>query len=265
MALSSIDGVIQRRLLVNFRAHPDVVSRLLPAPFEPRLVQGWGMVGICLIALDQVRPGNVPGMFGVRAENAAHRVAVEWQEGSLRRQGVFIPRRDTSSSLVQRLGGKLFPGAHHRGVFSVDEAAGLLTIKLRSADGETDCLVKGRTISGFPGGSVFASLEEASCFFEVGTIGYSPAAACNRIDALELSTAWWRVQPFEVSQVKSAFFDNPRLFPPASIAFDSALIMRDVPCRWTSRHEDQVSRPWAAGSSARPAATGPINAPSASS
>jgi hypothetical protein len=37
----TLEAVIGRRLLVNFRTAPDVLAALLPAPFEPRLIGGW--------------------------------------------------------------------------------------------------------------------------------------------------------------------------------------------------------------------------------
>src|SRR5438309_5422257 len=96
----SIEAVIRRRLLVNFRVRPDVLAQTLPSPFEARLVHGWGMAGICLIGLGKLRPSGVPGVLGMRTENAAHRIAVEWDDHSGRRQGVYIPRRDTDSGVV---------------------------------------------------------------------------------------------------------------------------------------------------------------------
>src|SRR5262249_61863595 len=77
MRLPSIRGVIDRRILVNYRVAPDVLARLLPAPFRPRLVHGFGMVGICLIRLREVRPALLPAWLGIASENAAHRAAVE--------------------------------------------------------------------------------------------------------------------------------------------------------------------------------------------
>ena len=49
MKLPKIQGVIRRRLLVNFRARPEVVADFLPDPFEPKLHDGWSILGICLI------------------------------------------------------------------------------------------------------------------------------------------------------------------------------------------------------------------------
>jgi hypothetical protein len=57
------------------------------------------MAGICLIRLEQMRPRFAPPVVGLTSENAAHRIAVEWDEHGTRREGVYIPRRDTSSRL----------------------------------------------------------------------------------------------------------------------------------------------------------------------
>ena len=42
-----IQGVIERRILVNYRVDPAVLAAQLPAPFRPQLVDGWAMAGIC--------------------------------------------------------------------------------------------------------------------------------------------------------------------------------------------------------------------------
>src|SRR5438874_9916505 len=119
--LFSVEAVIRRRLLVNFRVRPDILAQTLPSPFEPRLVRGWSMAGICLIGLGNLRPGGFPPVFGLRTENAAHRIAVEWNDETGRRQGVYIPRRETSSRFVQALGGRFFPGVYRRGSFSINQ------------------------------------------------------------------------------------------------------------------------------------------------
>jgi hypothetical protein len=51
----------------------------------------------------------MPKMIGLNSENAAHRVAVLWDEGGARREGVFISRRDTDSKLNLLLGDASFP------------------------------------------------------------------------------------------------------------------------------------------------------------
>ncbi len=232
--LFSVEAVIRRRLLVNFRVRPDILAQTLPSPFEPRLVRGWGMAGICLIGLGNLRPGGVPSVLGLRTENAAHRIAVEWDGETGRRQGVYIPRRDTNSGLVRVLGGRFFPGVYRPGTFTIDEDEGSVSVRVNSADGQTNAFVRGRVSDRLAEGSIFESLEEASRFFEVGSLGFSPSSDRNHLDGLELVSKWWKAQSLQVETLESAFFGNAEVFPAGSIAFDCALIMRGIPCRWES-------------------------------
>ena len=138
MRIPVIKGTIKRRLLVNFRAVPEVVQRILPAPFQPKLHDDHAIVGVCLIRLENIRPAGVPEIMGVSSENAAHRIAVEWndQEG-VPREGVFIPRRDTGSFLNLIAGGRLFPGEHNSARFEVEDDGRKIDFKMESDDGQT--------------------------------------------------------------------------------------------------------------------------------
>ncbi len=50
--LPMIQGVIARRILLNFRADAEVVQRLLPAPLQVDQQNGHAIVGVCLIRLE---------------------------------------------------------------------------------------------------------------------------------------------------------------------------------------------------------------------
>jgi hypothetical protein len=77
------------------------MKRALPAPFRPKLHRGYAIAGICLIRLERIRPVVFPSFCGISSENAAHRMAVLWDEPSGgSREGVFIPRRDTDSGTL---------------------------------------------------------------------------------------------------------------------------------------------------------------------
>jgi len=80
MRLPVIQGTIRRRILANFRVHPEVIQRELPSRFRPKLQNGFAVAGICLIRLEHVRPRLTPEIVGLSSENAAHRVAVLWEE-----------------------------------------------------------------------------------------------------------------------------------------------------------------------------------------
>lgn len=236
MRIPTIRGIIDRRILVNFRVDADVLGQILPKPFRPQLVDGnCGMAGVCLIRLKQVRPPFLPAFLGISSENAAHRIAVQWEQDGQLHHGVYIPRRDTSSRLAALVGGRLFPGVHHHARFDVEEHDGYYRVALDSDDGDTHLTVAGRIAAELPPSSVFRTLSQASTFFERGSLGYSSTKNTGEFDGLELRTFDWRVQPLAVETVESSFFDDTQLFPSGSVAFDCALLMQEVEHQWHKR------------------------------
>lgn len=233
MRIPVITGIIRRRLLVNFRADQAAVRRILPHPFRPKLHRGHAIVGICLIRLERIRPSGMPGLLGVSSENAAHRVAVEWTdpEGA-QREGVFIPRRDTSSLLNRLVGGRLFPGEHHLAKFVVSDSGSHVELAMRSLDASVSLSIIGDDAESLPASSCFGSLAEASSFFEGGGLGYSATRDGNRLDGLFLRTLEWRVRAMALAEVRSSYFSDESRFPKGSVVFDHALIMRDLAHEW---------------------------------
>jgi len=51
MQIPRIKGIIERRILINYQIDHDVLASYLPKPFKPKLVNGKGIAGICLIRL----------------------------------------------------------------------------------------------------------------------------------------------------------------------------------------------------------------------
>jgi hypothetical protein len=233
MRLPVIHGLIRRRLLVNFRVDAAVMSRFLPHPFRPKLHRGCAIAGICLIRLEEVRPGWLPRPFGISSENAAHRIAVLWDDPSGEpREGVFIPRRDTGSWLNHFAGGRIFPGEHHLADFDVTDDSSHVAMSIRSRDGCMAVQLGAHENDLFPESSCFASLAESSAYFESGSIGYSVTRDCCRLDGIRLQTDGWQVRPLAVDHVESSFFGNESAFPAGSVTFDHALIMRDLTHQW---------------------------------
>jgi hypothetical protein len=230
--LPQIAGEIERRLLVNYQVDPAALEGLLPAPFRPQLVEGAAVAGICLIRLGKIRPRWAPKPFGLTSENAAHRVAVEWDDDAGLRSGVFIPRRDTASLLTVLLGGRLFPGAHHHAKFKVVETHESLEVAFTSNDGDVTVDVEVRVERDLEGSRLFANVNEASKFFERGAVGFSPGRDGSRLESVQLSTHAWRVEPCRVLRAQSTFFEDATRFPPGAVRLDSALVMRKVPVIW---------------------------------
>jgi hypothetical protein len=190
------------------------------------------MVGICLIRLKKVRPTFLPSWLGISSENAAHRMAVEWDDNGAIREGVYVRRRDTNSWLNSLAGGRLFPGIHHHAKFTVEEKPDRCFVALRSDDGVTSMSVRGRRTDKLPASSVFGSLQEASAFFQAGSLGYSATPDASRFQGLELRCLNWQVEPLKIEEVRSSFFEDESLFPKGSIEFDCALLMRGITHEW---------------------------------
>ncbi|MEM0996766.1 MAG: DUF2071 domain-containing protein [Bacteroidota bacterium] len=232
MKIPRIKGKIDRRILINYQVDPEVLEQYLPAPFKPKLVKGQGVAGICLIRLKEIRPKGLPRQIGISSENGAHRIAVEWMEDGELKEGVYIPRRDTSSRLNSWAGGTVFPGVHHHAEFSVREAAGNYQVAFVSED-QTSLSIEARESDQWNEASVFENLECASAFFENGAVGYSPDK--GDFEGLELRVHEWRVSLLEVEKVHSSFFENEAIFPSGSVRFDNALLMKNIDHEWIGR------------------------------
>ena len=231
MKIPTIHGYINRRILINFTADPKSVEKIIPFPFRPKIYKDKAIVGICLIRLKNIKPKGFPDFIGVNSENGAHRLAVEWDENGETKSGVYIPRRDTSLKLNEFVGGRLFPGKHYLAKFNVQETNGNYHIDFKSSD-DTVTSIDATETKFFNENSIFKTLENASDFFENGDLGYSPNK--DKFDGLRLKAYKWEVQPLEVSNVKSSFFENEEIFPKGSVTFDNALLMTNIEHEWKS-------------------------------
>ncbi len=234
MKIPTLQGVIKRRILVNYRAEPNVIQKILPKGFRPKLHDGRAIVGICLIRLEHIRPKFTPEFVGINSENAAHRIAVLWEENGETREGVFIPRRDTNSFINATVGGALFPGEHHKADFTIEDANNEIAFAMQSKDKTVSVELKGKVSENLPDNSIFSSLTEASNFFETGSLGYSVTNDAQHLDGIILQTKEWKVDALELDFVRSSYYADESIFPKDSIEFDHALIMQNIVHEWHS-------------------------------
>jgi len=133
MRLPAIQGIIDRRILVNYRVDPSVAAGLLPAPFRPKLVNGYAMAGICLIRLKQVRPAwmrcplalvrrmpLIASRWNGIATDAARKASL-FRAGTAAARLNALPRRAAACA-----------GEHHHAHFEVDERNDGLHVKFQS-------------------------------------------------------------------------------------------------------------------------------------
>lgn len=226
MRAPAIRATIERRILVNYRVEPAALGDLLPPPFRPVLVDGFAIAGVCLIRLGDVRPPGLPAALGVTTENAAHRIAATWNTPDGPATGVYIPRRDTSSRLTTVLGGRAFPGWHHRATFDVDERDGRYDVKFTSAG--VDVAVVAHETDRVMTGSVFADIEEASAFFRCAPLGYAATPTAGVFDGVALTTDGWAITPLQLDEVRSSVLD------PLGVP-DSAFLMAGIGTTWRAQ------------------------------
>ena len=233
MRAPRLSSVVERRLLVNYRLDPDAAARLLPEPLRPQLVHGYAVAGICLLRLGRVRPVWAPKSFGLRSENAAYRVAVEWDGPDGLQTGVYIPRRDTGSRLNAWAGGRAFPGEHGLADFRVHETPERIHIAFATRDGDIGVDVTVELSGQLRDSELFSDLAHASRFFQAGAKGFSATRSGRHLDGMQLDTDAWHLEACRVRSAASSYFDDPDRFPRGSATLDCALVMRNLSARWS--------------------------------
>ncbi len=230
--LPLIQGVIARRVLLNFRADTDVVQRLLPAPLQVDQQNGHAIVGVCLIRLENLRPHGVPAALGFSSENMGHRVAIRYPGKDGIRPGVFVWRRETDQRLVELLGGRLFPGVHHHARFQVNEYENHLAMDVTTEGGEADVHFSAAVSREFRQTPSFGSFDEVSEFFRKGDCGLSCSLRGDELEGLQLKTLKWEMVPIGIESQHCSFYSDPQRFPAGSIEFDCGFLMRGLLHEW---------------------------------
>jgi hypothetical protein len=233
--LDTIHGTIDRRILLNYRVDPAVLAQVLPQPFRPKLFAGVGIAGICMIRFRELRPRHVPRWLGLGSENAAHRIAVEWEADGARHEGVFIPQRNTNSLFNRVFGGRVFPGIFTRARFESHDHASTVGLRIVNANGSLEVAFRGAVADAHAYESVFPSLDVAAGFFSLGATGYSATTRPGHFHGMTLHSLDWRVAPLTVVEHHSRYFMDRTHFPPGTVELDCALLMREVAHEWHSQ------------------------------
>ncbi|MFF1540640.1 DUF2071 domain-containing protein [Microbacterium sp. NPDC058269] len=226
LLMRTLRGRMRRRLLLTYRVDPAVAREIIPAPFRPQLVDGSAVGGVCLIALTELRPGWVRPRWGITTENAAHRFAVEWDEGGATRTGVYVIERHSSGVVPVIGGGRFFPGMQRRARFETEETDARFQVRMLASDASVSADVE--VVEEWES-TLFPTVDDASRFYRSGAVGWSPRRDGRGAEAVELSSTRWAVDAGRVNEIRSSFFDG---LPRGAAQIDSALVMRDVPVTW---------------------------------
>lgn len=226
--IKEVTGVINHRILLNYRIDPERAAAALPDGLVPKIVNGVAIGGICQVSLSQMRPKGFPGFIGSQSHNAAHRIAVLAGDT----EGVFVIRRDTSSIANVLAGGRLFPGKYSKAQFTVSAEKEHYRVEVKDKAGERLMFIDGNVAATLASGSTFRDTAEVANFFKGGGTGWSPSSDESKLDTITLETKKWEMNPLAVSDQSSAFFSRSVLFPAGTVEFDSAMIMRNLKHSW---------------------------------
>lgn len=214
---------LRRRLLISYRVDPEVAASLLPTGFRPRIVDGSAVAGVCVLGLESIRPSWSNPPWGLRSENAAHRIAVEWDGPDVVEQGVFIFERHSSAWHPVLFGGRLFPGVHRRARFRIEESGDRYALTMEAAGVSLAADVE---VGGEWSSALFASIDEASDFYRSGRVGWSLTRDRRAVEPVALAADSWKVEGARLHHLQSSFFEA---LPAGAAVFDSVVVMRDLP------------------------------------
>ncbi len=240
--LARATGVLENTVLLNFRTDAEVLRRLLPSPFEPRLVDGYGLVGILLFTMKDLSCEKTMG-FSPPSDHVLYRIAVSWKKGGRTFHGMYLLRHEVNTRLpVRQRRRGLFPVAGIPVRWHKVSDSGSIEWTLKNKT-NTKLHVKAKISSSFSGGSVFRSLEEASDFFAAERAAIAPRFQKSIFSNTHFLPLTWPVKALFVQKLTTDVDQVENLFPKGQIFFDSGLIWSKIPCKWQEGHEIISARP----------------------
>lgn len=238
MKRSTVKGLIDWKILINYKVELSVLQQYLPKPFFPRSIRGFGLVGIAVTKQKGVRSIGRPAPLGLNAMLVEHQAAVTWEDGGRLRHGLYIPRRDTSSLLQLMMGDRLSGGLHHLARIRARIRQDRYVVSMRGMNQEgVRAKLMAKLTDRFPMGSVMKELETAVSFFESGKVAYSPLYKHSIFEGVEWNAQDFSIQPLRVERLEGNYWEEIAGFPKKSIFFDHAILIQGAPYQWNHMPE----------------------------
>jgi len=210
-----IRGRFERTLQINYRVDPGLLAEQLAPGLRPLLVRGWGIAGIALLRISDLRPRFLPDWLGRRSEHALHWVAIESHVDGESAPGVWVVRYDTDMRLSAVRGGLFGAGGWHAR-FELSETPTRIRARMRSDESAAQIELEAGVSHELPRDSVFATASDAADVF----------LQDHRIAALRSARHLGDAEPLRIVHIGSSYFDDSARFPRGSVALDSAVIVR---------------------------------------
>jgi len=224
--------------MVNYKVELSVLRQRLPAPFHPRRVDGYGMVGF-----DLFRLANTSRWRRKSSLLAIHRIEAEAAFGGSRLPGSYVLRCDVPPGLRSRSFGSFFPNVMHTARLSWDEPEPQHH-ELRMGRRPRPWIeVKGHQATRFPTDSVMGDLEVASDFYARSQAWFAPRFGLTLFEQRRWVFSPWQVEPLLIDSLEAPYFRSIMRLPQGSYFFDHALILRNLQYEVTAPVELIAPRP----------------------
>jgi hypothetical protein len=221
--------LVDRRILILYRVSAAVLEQILPAAAEPRHVADRALAGIAFRRRWMTRSRLVPARLGT-THCATHFVLVRGCSGPDRHPGIFTFRHDSSSRWQAWW---TSAGGGHHARFEVVDRVDSLELVGDSDDQVMHLLLKAQVARGLPDSSVFRSVPQVADCLAADLAGLGllqPPGAGG-----QGGSVWshLRLEPLDVVQLESSFFDRWRHVSPGLVEFDSAFSLREDQLAWS--------------------------------
>ncbi|MBM3977123.1 MAG: hypothetical protein FJ299_09050 [Planctomycetes bacterium] len=228
--ITRLRGPIGCRLLIVYRIDLRALAALLPDELEPAPFKGYGLAA--LVYTHRIRASGrwwqAPPSQG--GDFLTLRFTALAKTGAPKRAAVWIPRRETSSSLSARMASLLLPGEHQRCEVVLEQTDCTLELRVQSTRGEELYLRAGLACE--LRGSLFAHARELEHWLAEPRVvrPKSPFEALGPdFDRSALASGRLAAEPIEVRELRAHPFDDAQVFAPGTAELDSC--WRLVPAR----------------------------------
>ena len=238
-------GRCPRRALFTWKLDPVVARRRVPAPLKPKLLRGSAFGAVDCLRLEQFRPRMMPPQMGLSMEMCTHVIAVHWMEGEVRRDGLYVLRRDVQVRGLGRAAGLLLPGHPNPARIQVQDEAEGLHLALKSQDGTCELDLAARLSPQWMPSELFEDAEHLLRLLGNRSGGFLACDEAGHGSLVQLDAQPERAEPLLVQRASSTLFGGG-LFPEGSAQADAAVLLRELVCVWTSQGQVLNAEQWAA-------------------
>ncbi len=231
-------GLVESRVMINYKVELSVLRQRLPRPFRPRSVSGYGMAGFDLFRLAPT------GLWRRKPSLlAVHRIEAEADFEGSRLAGAYVLRCDVPPGLRSRAFRAFFPHVMHTARLHWEETeAGQHLLRI-GREQEPWIQVRAHEGKRFPFDSVMGELETASNFFAKSQVWFAPRYSHTLFEQRRWAFSPWEVQPLLIDGLEAPYFRKIMRFPKGAYFFDHALLLKNLHYQVTPPVELIAPRP----------------------